>query len=164
MPPSTATKVRPPGWHLTAITRYRVTPARAAIARPGSITICGRGYLYSAQADRSAASMTAASARRLSSGSPERHGTAFAAEVELGEHDLMAVAYLGHHGDHLRDRLTVSPGVGELRPELAVQSDQVQARLIQDALDRTGRLAAGRRQSRIFVGVGNRESPGHHTR
>ncbi len=75
-----------------------------------------------------------------------------AAEVEFGEHDLMALAYLGHHGDHLPDRLAVQPRVGDLRPELAMQSDQFQARLIQHALDRAGRLAAGQSEAEFPVG------------
>ena len=86
-----------------------------------------------------------------------------AAEVELGEHDLMALAYLGHHGDHLPDRLAVQPRVGELRPELAMQSDQVQARLIQHALDRAGRLTAGQSKAEFPVGVDVGDHPDQDT-
>ena len=56
----------------------------------------------------------------------------------------MAVADLGKHGHHLPDRRAVELRVGQLGPKLTVQSDQVQARLIEHPLDGTGGLAAGR--------------------
>ncbi len=76
MPPSTATKVRPPHCVFTEHTRYRVTPARPLMARPGSTTICGRGNRSAAHASSRASSITSASWSRFSSGSPDAYGMA----------------------------------------------------------------------------------------
>ena len=55
---------------------------------------------------------------------------------------------LGHQWDHLSDGFAVERSVGHLRTDIAVQTDQVEQRLIQCPLDRVGGMPVDERHVR----------------
>ena len=57
-----------------------------------------------------------------------RHAVA-AADVQLGQDDAVPGPDVGHRGDHPADRLAEQRRVGDLRPDVAVQSGQRQKRM-----------------------------------
>ena len=137
IPPSTATKVRPPGCVLMPHTWYRVTPARALMARPGSITMLGRGKRSAAQAASSASSITLRQLvdAELRVAGQVRNPMA-ATDIQLGQDDAVPGTDVGHGGDHPANRLAVERGIGDLRADMTVQPDQVEAGVRQHARHR----------------------------
>ena len=97
MPPSTATKVRPPGWRLH---RHHPVQRHAGAGADGAAGLDhdhGRGKRSAAQAASSASSMTSRQLSRSSSRSPATYGTPCPPPMfSSGQDDAVLGADVGH--------------------------------------------------------------------
>jgi hypothetical protein len=83
-----------------------------------------------------------------------------ATDVQFGQYHPMPRADLGHQWDHLADGVAVERRVGHLRTDMALQTDQLEQRMSQYPLDRTGGVPVLRRGAELLVRHPNAELNG----
>ena len=74
-----------------------------------------------------------------------------AAEVELGQHDVVVALHLGVQAEHASGRHLEPGGVEDLRPDVRVQPEQPQRRVREHARDRLGCNALREREPELLV-------------
>src|SRR5690625_4629918 len=161
MPPSTETYVRtaPPSsaTGLTVPTSYNVNVDGPAIARPGSIESRGSA---TPRAPHSYATMSHARSelrwgrRRVLRGVGDAEP---ATEVELGRRVVTFLDDLRMEADNASGGDLEARGVEDLRPDVGVDTEELHARLVEDATHRVQSLSVGDRQPELLVLVRRRD-------
>ena len=80
-----------------------------------------------------------------------------ATDIELSQDHAVPAADVGHRRDHPVDDFVVEGGVGDLRSDMAMQSDQVQQRLAEHAFYGFRGMPTGQREAELLI-----RHPGGH--
>ena len=128
------------------------------MARPGSTTILGRGKCSAAHAESERIVDDGGKLRWIQLGvAADVRNAVSATDIELSQDHAVRGANVGHRRDHPVDDFVVQGGVGDLRPDMAMQPDQVQQWLAEHAFHGLRGMPTGQREAELLI-----SDPGGH--